>query len=96
MVYYKNTSRLDIRVGDILFKRGEVTGVNRYIVHSGLTRVSISEFEAQNKGNTVVAKVTATEKPKVRKVRAKKVSTEAEQSEPTSILESVEESTDKE
>jgi hypothetical protein len=96
MVYYKNNSRLDIRVGDVVFKRGEITGVNRYIVHSGLTRVSINEFEKQNAEKTVVAKVETVEKPKVRKVKANKVSTEAEQSEPTSILEDVEESADKE
>ena len=39
MVYYKNTSRFDIRIGNKLFKSGEVTGSERYIVHTGLVRV---------------------------------------------------------
>lgn len=39
MVYYKNTSRFDIRIGNKLFKSGEITGSERYIVHKGLVRV---------------------------------------------------------
>lgn len=100
MVYYKNTSHLDIHIGNKVFKKGEVTGSDRYIVHKGLVRVDVTEhkFNSEKSGVSKVKSPISKKdipgvKPKIKNVRAKKANTD--ESVGTSILEGAEnESTD--
>lgn len=64
MVYYKNTSRFDIRIGNKLFKSGEITGSERYIVHKGLVRVSSDSLPMRLDMSKVTVRV-ADKSPKV-------------------------------
>lgn len=64
MIYYKNTSRFDIRIGNKLFKSGEVTGSERYIVHKGLVRVPGESLSMKLDMSKVTVRV-ADKSPKV-------------------------------
>ena len=100
MVYYKNISRLDIRIGNKVFKHGEITSSDRYIVHKGLVRVDVTEHKIASDKSKEPAKAVVKGpisknnipgvKPKIRKVRAKKAEAEAEENVVTSILEDTE------
>lgn len=97
MVYYKNTSRLDIRIGDLVFKKGEVTAVDRYITHKGLMRISITEAEQAKKAKQEKeAKAAAAVKVKAPKGKSKKLVNAAPvNSEPSEVVEAEEDAGNK-